>query len=422
MVALVLFLSFAVLLLVNVPIAIALGVASLAAMLVDGVSMQLLAMQMYSNIARFLLLAIPFFILAGNIMGKSGISERLIRLVEKCMGHYKGGLAIVAVVAALFFSAMSGSGPATVAALGAVLIPAMMKSGYGDTMPSGLLATSGALGIITPPSIALVVFGSISGTSIGALFIGGIIPGIMVAASLIIAAMLICRNMDIPTMPKASMRERWLAFKDAIWGIMMPFIILGGIYGGIFTPTEAAAVAAVYGLFVGVFIYRRIKLKDFVQIMIDSSRGTAVVMLIVACASLFAWFAQTSGISRQISDLLYVASAGNLLLFLLMVNIILLVFGMVIDANSAMFIFVPIMLPVAVQLGYSPVAFGLLMTVNLAIGLVTPPAGVNLFVAAGISGLNLMQITKAVIPFILAALVALLLITYFPQFTTLLFL
>lgn len=421
MVALVLFLSFVGLLLFGVPIAIALGVAALAAMITDGLHMMLLPMQMYSNIARFLLLAIPFFILAGNIMTKSGISGRLINLVEKCAGHHKGGLAIVAVLAALFFSAMSGSGHATVAALGVVLIPAMMSRGYGDTMPAALLASSGALGIITPPSIALVVFGSISGTSIADLFIGGIVPGVLMAIVLMGAALILCRKLNIPALPKATAKERWIAFKDAIWGIMMPIIILGGIYGGFFTPTEAAAVAAVYGLFVGIFIYRCIKIKEFIEIMINSAKGTAVVMLIVACASLFAWFAQTSGISAQISNLLITVSGGNLIVFLLMVNVILLVIGTVIDANSAMFIFVPIMLPVAVYLGYDPVAFGLLMVVNLAIGLFTPPAGVNLFVACGISGNNLMQISKAVLPFIVASLITLLLITFMPQFTTLLF-
>ena len=420
MVAIVLFVSFIVLVLLSTPIGIALGVASLAAMVIDGVSMQLLAMQMYANIARFLLLAIPFFILAGNIMEKAGISERLIRLAEKCVGHFRGGLAIVVVITCVFFAAISGSGPATVAALGVILIPAMLRSGYGASTSSALLASSGAIGIVIPPSITLVVFGSITGTSIGALFMGGVVPGLLIGAFLIIAALLVCRKMDLQTLPKASAKERLIAFKDSLWGLLMPVIILGGIYGGIFTPTEAAVVAAVYGLFVGIFIYRAIKIRDIARIMIDSAKGTAVVMLIVASASLFAWFAQTSGIARQVSDLLLATSGGNLIVFLLMINIILLIAGCFIDANLALFIFAPIMLPVAVQLGYSPVALGVLMTVNLAIGQVTPPVGVNLYVACGLSKINIQQISKAVLPFLIAMILALLLITYFPNATSLL--
>lgn len=420
MVAIILFVSFIVLILLSTPIGISLGLASLAAMLTDGVSMRLLAIQLYSSIARFLLLAIPFFILAGNIMEKAGISERLIRLAEKCVGHMRGGLAIVAVLTAVFFAAISGSGPATVAALGVILIPAMVRSGYGTNMSSALLASAGAIGIVIPPSIALVVFGSITGTSIGDLFLGGVVPGLLIGAALIIAALIVCRKLDLQTLPKASNKERFKAFVDAIWGLLMPVIILGGIYGGIFTPTEAAVVAAVYGLFVGVFIYRRIKLRELVQILVDSAKGTAVVMLIVASASLFAWFAQTSGVAAQVSNLLYRTSYGNLFVFLLMVNVILLIAGCFIEANSALFIFAPIMMPVAIQLGYNPVALGVLMVVNLAIGQVTPPVGVNLYVACGISKINIQQISKSMIPFLAAMLIALLLITYFPNATTLL--
>ncbi len=418
-VAAVLFISFAVLLIANVPIGISLGVASVAAMAKDGLPMALLSMQMYANIAKFLLLAIPFFILAGNIMEKAGISTRLINLAEKCVGHRTGGMAIVVVITSCFFAAISGSGPATVAALGAILIPAMMRAGYGETMPSALLATSGAIGIIIPPSIAYVVYGSISGASIGKIFMAGVIPGLLMGACLIVAALIICKKRNIKTLPKASGRERWKAFVDAIWGLLMPVIILGGIYGGFFTPTEAAAVAAVYGLLVGVFVYRSIKWRELLQILIDSAKGTASVMLIVACASLFAWFCQTSGISKTVSDMLYQMS-GSKFVFLLIVNIILLIAGCFIDANSALYIFVPIMLPVAKMFGYDPIALGVMMTMNLSIGQVTPPVGVNLYVACGISGINLQQISKAVIPYILASLIALLLITYIPEITLLL--
>lgn len=388
--------------------------ASLAAMVKDGLPLELLSMQMYANIAKFLLLAIPFFILAGNIMEKAGISTRLIDFANKSVGHRRGGLAIVVVVTSCFFAAISGSGPATVAALGGILIPAMMRTGYGDEMPSALLATAGSIGIIIPPSIAFVVYGSISSVSIGKIFMAGIIPGLLMGACLIVAALIVVKRKNIEPQPRYSAKERLQSFKEAIPGLLMPVIILGGIYGGIFTPTEAAAVAAVYGLLVGIFVYKSIKVKELIRIMIDSAKGTANVMLIVACASLFAWFCQTSGISATVSNFLYETS-GNKYVFLLLINIVLLIAGCFIDANSALYIFVPIMLPVAMKYGYDPVALGVLMTVNLAIGQVTPPVGVNLYVACSISGINLKQISRAVVPYILASLIALLLVTYIPE-------
>lgn len=418
-VAAILFLSFIVLLLLNVPIGIGLGVAGVAAMNEANISMSLLPMQYYSNIAKFLLLAIPFFILSGNIMEKAGISKRLINFANACVGHRRGGLAIVAVICSCFFAAISGSGPATVASLGVILLPAMAQAGYGKSMPSALLATSGSIGIIIPPSIAYVVYGSLSGASIGKLFMAGIIPGILMGIALIIAALFICKKQNIQVQPKASGKERWRTFKDAILGLLMPVIILGGIYGGFFTPTEAAAVSAVYGLCVGVFVYKSIKWKELVKLLIDSAVSSATVMLIVASAALFAWFCQTSGISTQISNLLYEVS-GNKIVFLIIVNVILLIAGCFIDGNSGFFIFVPIMLPVALKYGIDPVAFGIMMTMNFAIGQVTPPVGVNLYVACNLGGITLTEISKRVVPFTIASLIVLLLITYIPEISLLL--
>lgn len=410
----ILFLSFIVLLFANVPIALSLGVSSIIAMLVAGVPLDLLPMTIYSSIGKFTLLAIPFFILAGNTMEKAGISDKLIDLANKCVGHKKGGLAIVCVVTSCFFAAISGSGPATVAALGVIVIPAMMKAGYGKGMPSALMAASGSIGVIIPPSIPFVVYGAIAGVSIGKIFVAGIIPGLLMGAALIVASLFLVKKMNIKQQQKATGKEVWKAFVDAIWGLMMPVIILGGIYGGIFTPTEAAAVAAVYGILVGMFVYKKITIKSLYVLLNESAIGSAVIMIIVACASFFAWFCTTEGIADMVSQFLINAS-GNKFMFLLLMNVILLIAGCFLDAISALYIFTPILLPVAMQFGYDPIVLGVVMTVNLAIGMITPPVGVNLYVACGVSKISLKEISRNVLPFLFASVVALLLITYIPQ-------
>lgn len=413
-IATILFVSFGVLLLLNVPIALSLGVSSLIAMVVAELPMDLFPMQIYTNISKFTLLAIPFFMLAGNTMEKAGISEKLINLANAYVGHKRGGLAIVVVITSCFFAAISGSGPATVASLGVIMIPAMIKAGYSKGTSSALMATAGGIGVIIPPSIPFVVYGAIAGVSIGKIFIAGIIPGLLMGGALIIAALIVVKKMDIQPQPKASSKEKMKAFKEAFWGLMMPVIILGGIYGGFFTPTEAAAVSAVYGILVGMFIYKKLKISDLYTLMIDSAIGSAVVMFIVAAAGLFAWFCTTTGISDMASDALLAAS-GSKAMFLFIVNIILLIAGCFLDASSALYIFTPIMLPVALKLGYDPVALGVVMTVNLAIGMITPPVGVNLYVACGISKISLGHISKSVLPYLIASTIVLFLITYVPE-------
>lgn len=410
----ILFGSFVVLLLLKVPIALCLAVSSILAMIYAGLPLSMIPMSMYAGINKFVLLAIPFFILAGNIMEKSGISTRLIDFADKMVGHRRGGMAIVCVVVACFFAAISGSGPATVAALGVILIPAMSKVGYGNSTSSALMASAGAIGIIIPPSISYVIYGSIAGVSIGKIFVAGFIPGLLMGIALIIAILLVARNKEIVLSPRSSLSEKWFAFKRAVWGLIMPVIILGGIYGGIFTPTEAAAVAVVYGFFVGIFIYKKIELTNIMELFLKTATQSASVMFILACASLFAWVSSTEGISQMASNYILNIS-GNKYIFLLITNVLLIIVGCFIDANSAMYIFVPILLPVAIQLGYDPIAFGIMMTMNLAIGLTTPPVGVNLYVACQIGEIDLKEISKSVLPFILASTVVLLLITYFPQ-------
>ena len=424
MISAILFLSFFVFLILGIPIGICLGLSSICAILYSGTSLTIVATNMYSGISKFLLLAIPFFVLSGNIMAKAGISKRLIRFVDTCVGHKKGGIAIVCVIVACFFGAISGSGPATVAALGMVLIPAMIeRGGFSAPFSTALMATSSSIAIVIPPSIAFVVYASITGVSIADMFTAGIVPGILMGVALVIVVLLEAKKNNIqPTQKKATAKESWDAFKDAFWGFLMPVIILGGIYGSIFTPTEAAAVSVVYGLFVGIFIYKEIKLKDLWDLMVDSAKTTGGIMLIVASASLFSFVCTKFGIAQAASDLLG-SVAHNQFVFLLIVNIIFLIAGCFIDANSAMYIFIPIMLPVCKALGYDLIAFGIVATVNLAIGQVTPPVGVNLFVAISVKlkkgmEVTIQQISKAVMPMIAASVAVLLLITYVPQIST----
>lgn len=424
MIAAVLFISFALLLIMGAPIAICLGVSSIIAMLVQGAGrpldtvMSAMPQMFSSSMSKFVLLAIPYFILAGNIMDKAQISKRLINLAEACVGHLRGGLAIVCVIVSCFFAAISGSGPATVAALGLVMIPGMIRSGYSAKFSAALMASAGAIGVIIPPSITFVVYGSIADASIGDLFKAGVVPGLIMGAALIATALILGRKVDLVKLPKASWHDRWVAFKKAFWGLLMPVIILGGIYGGIFTPTEAAAVSVVYGLIIGVFVYKTVKLKELWAIIIDSASTTATVLFITATASMFAYVLTRSRLDVAISDGLTALSGGSTIVFFIIVNVILLIAGCFLDSTSALYIFTPLFVPVANALGIDPIHLGVVMIVNLAIGLYTPPVGVNLYVACGVANVNLKQISRAVVPLILASLIVLLLITYIPGIST----
>ncbi len=416
--ALVVFGSFAILLLLGVPIALSLGMASVLTLLYENLPLSIIPANLYSSTGKFVLLAIPFFILGGNIMEKSGISSRLIDFARTLVGHRKSGMAMVCVIVACFFAAISGSGPATVAALGMIIIPAMTKVGYKKASATALMSTAGAIGIVIPPSITFVLYGSITGNSVGQLFAAGIIPGILMGVSLVFAMQWVSRDWEIEVIPKASAHERVVALKDAFWGLLMPVIILGGIYGGIFTPTEAAAVAALYGLLVGFFIYKTLTLKDLMPLLRDSVSQTAVVMFIVGTASLFSWVLTVTGVASAASNGLINLVGDNKLLFLLIVNIILLIAGCLIDANSAMYIILPILYPVATSLGIDPIHLGAVMVLNMAIGLVTPPVGINLYTGCGIANISLKDISKAVLPFVVAAMVVLVLVTYVPVIST----
>ena len=420
MITAILFSVFFILLLIDVPIAICLGASSVVAILAAGQKLSVVAVNTYSGISKTLLLAIPFFVLAGNIMAKAGISKRLIAFVNACIGHTRGGIAIVCVIVSCLFGAISGSGPATVAALGAILIPAMIEAGFSAPFATALMAASSSIAIIIPPSIAYVVYASITGDDVGKLFMAGILPGILMGLALIAVVMIEVRRKNIKsTKARSSAKERFAAFKDAFWAFLMPVIILGGIYGGVFTPTEAAAVAAVYGLIVGMFIYREVSLRDMARILVDSAKTTGSIMIIIGSATLFSYVCTLFGISSAAEELL-AAVSSNKIIFLLLINIIFLIAGCFIDANSAMYIFIPVMIPVCRMLGFNSVVFGIIATVNLAIGQVTPPVGINLFVAISLKIKNsvkvtLQQISKAVLPMIGASLLVLICYTYWPR-------
>ncbi|NCB51683.1 MAG: TRAP transporter large permease [Clostridia bacterium] len=426
MINLILFGTFFVLLVLDVPIAYCLGLSSVAALVYAGIPLSVVATNIYTGISKFLLLAIPFFVLSGNIMAKAGISNRLIDFADACVGHKRGGVAIVCVIVACFFGAVSGSGPATVAALGVILIPAMIdRDGFSAPFASSLLATSSSIAIVIPPSIAFIVYASITGQSVGDLFMAGIIPGVLMGVALVIVVKMEAKKKNIqPNRKKATFRELWVAFRSAFWAFLMPLIILGGIYGGIFTPTEAAAVSVVYGLIVGFFIYKELHLKDLFNIFVDSAKTTGGIMIIIGCAALFSYVLSTQGIAKAAQEML-LDVAGNKITFLIIVNIIFLIAGCFVDANSAMFIFIPIMYPVAAQLGISLIQFGVIATVNLAIGQVTPPVGVNLFVASGLKirkdiSVTVTDMSRSVWRMIVACIVVLLLVTYVPKISLLL--
>ena len=416
MIAFVLFGLFFVMVICNVPIAVSLGLSAIISIGYMGFDISSAAPLLYAGITKFTLLAIPFFILAGLIMEKAGISARLIRLAEVFLGNLRGSLAIISVVVACFFAAISGSGPATVAAVGSVMIPAMISKGYGRIMPPALMSAAGSIGIIIPPSVGFVVFATLAEVSVTRLFLSGIFPGLVMGGCYIICSLFLLRNNTdiVSENNKYTMKEKFIAFRDALWGIFTPVIILGGIYGGIFTPTEAAGVAVVYGLVVGCFIYRSLKLKDIYQVLVNAAISSAVVMFIVACASIFGWLLTTSLVARRMTEAL-ISLTTNKIVLLVIMNIIFLMAGCFVDTISAYYILTPIMLPIIRQIGYDIYVFGVFATVNLAIGQFTPPVGANLYIACNIAREPLKNVIKASIPFIIAGMTGLILITYIPQ-------
>lgn len=415
MIALTLFGLLILCLALSFPLALALGFSSLVVLVAFHLCpLSILPQTLFGAADSFTLLAIPLFILAGAILGRTGIATRLTRFAQLLVGPLPGGLGLVTITVSIFFAGISGSGPADVAALGLILIPAMQQEGYAAPFASALCAAGGGIGIIVPPSIALIVYGVVAEASISKLFLAGVIPGILVGAALAAATLGIVRRRGYgKRSARGTWRECLRAGKEAFWGLLAPLIILGGIYAGVFTATEAAAVAVVYGLAVDLLFYHELRLGDLPALLADAATTSAVVMLIVATASLFAWVLTSQGIAAAAGNAV-TSLTHNRVLVLLLVNAVLLVAGMFLDAISLFYLFVPLFLPVLKQLGVDPVHFGVVMTVNLAIGQITPPVGVNLFVACGIADVKPRDIVKAVTPLIAAEAAALLLVTFVP--------
>lgn len=411
-----LFVAFVIFLLSTTPIAVALGLSAfLYFFYFTMLPLPQITSRMFDALNTFPLLAIPFFILAANLMSRGGIARRLIAAINALVGQFRGGLAVTAVLACMFFAAISGSSPATVVAVGALLIPSMAKAGYGREFPTGLVATSGSLGILIPPSITLIIYGIAAEQSIGDLFIAGLLPGLLAGAMLLVMAVFISRRRNLGgEVIRMSNIEKVNAFRDASLSLLLPVFVLGGIYGGVFTPTEAAAMAVFYALVVSVVVYREMSLQDLIEVAVSSARVSAMVMFILANGILFSFVLTSERIPDQITNLI-VSLDLSTWGFLLVINVFLLIVGCFMDSGSAIIILAPIVLPVALELGIDPIHLGIIMVMNLEIGMITPPVGLNLFVGSSVSGLSILQVARAAIPSALVLLLALFIVTYVPD-------
>lgn len=409
-----LFIMLFVFMFMGMPVAVSLGLSSILTILVFGHdSLASLSLKMFETSEHFTLMAIPFFVLAGAFMTTGGVAKRMIRFAIATVGHFHGGLAIASVMACCLFAAVSGSSPATVVAVGSIVIAGMVKAGYPQPFAAGVICNAGTLGILIPPSIVMVVYGAATETSVGKLFMAGVIPGLMLGLLLMIAIYIVARIKNLPRQPRASAKEAFIAGRDSFWGLMLIIIILGGIYGGIFTPTEAAAVAAVYAFFVAVFIYRDIGMRQVPEVLMDASKVTVMLMFIIVNALLFAHVLTTERIPQAIAEQI-IAWDMAAWQFLIVVNLLLLVAGMFMEPTGIILILAPILFPIAMQLGIDPVHLGIIFVVNLEIGMVTPPIGLNLFVTAGITKMSIGQVVRAASPWLLILLGFLVLVTYIP--------
>ncbi|MBI1201270.1 MAG: TRAP transporter large permease subunit [Rhodopseudomonas sp.] len=416
--ATVIFVSLLVLLLIRVPIAVSLGLACVIGMAAGGISFEIIVQQMVTTNDSFPLLAIPFFILAGEIMSIGGMSRRLVGFAGALVGHMRGGLGAVAVVSSGFFAALSGSNAATVAAIGGVMNGPMEERGYRPSYTAATIAAAGVPGMIIPPSILMILYGVVTGVSIGDLFIAGFLPGILICLSILATNWYLSRYENVEASDFAGLRHIYVSFKRAFWPLMMPVIILSGIYGGIFTPTEAAVVAVLYGLIVGIF-YRELTLKALYKAFLKAVLSSAIVMFIMNNAGVFAWLLTIEQIPQNISHYLAV-TAGNQVVYILFVNILLLLAGCIMNAAAAIVILTSILYPAAVSFGVDPVLLGVIMAVNLSIGTVTPPLGVDLFIASAITKVPLERIVVAIAPYIGVMIIDLMIISYYPPLSSVL--
>jgi len=402
------------LMLTGMPISISLGLTVLTFLFfMSNVPVETVAMKLFTGIEKFEIMAIPFFILAGNFLTHGGVAKRMINFATAMIGHWYGGLGLAGVMACALFAAVSGSSPATVVAIGSILLPAMVKAGFPRRFGAGVITTSGSLGILIPPSIVMVIYAVATNSSVGALFMAGVIPGLMLATLLGSVTWYRARKNNYPRLPKASTKERLLAFKESVWGLLLIVIVLGGIYSGMFTPTEAAAMSAVYAFFVAVFVYKDMPLSRIPKVLRDSANMSSMLLYIITNAVLFSYLMTSEQIPQIMADWIINHNLG-VVAFLAVTNVLLLLAGNVMEPSSIILILAPILFPVAMKLGIDPIHFGILMTVNMEVGMCHPPVGLNLYVASGITKMGISELTVSVLPWLLAMLGFMLLITYVP--------
>ena len=402
------------LMLTGMPISIALGLTVLAFLFtMTEVPLHAVALKLFTGIERFEIMAIPFFILAGSFLTRGGVARRMIDFATSLVGHWHGGLGLAGVVACALFASVCGSSPATVVAIGSIILPAMQKQGFPKKFGAGVIATSGALGILMLPSIVKVIYAVSTNTSIGALFVAGVVPGLVLTCMLGATTWYLARKNNYPRLPRASWSARFKAFRESIWGLFLVVVVIGGIYSGLFTATEAAAMSAVYAFFIAVYVYKDMTLKDVPRSLLESANLSAMLLYIITNAVLFSFLMTSEHIPQMMAQWLLDKGLGQIA-FLLMVNVLLLLAGNVMEPSSIVLIMAPILFPVAMKLGIDPIHFGIMVVVNMEIGLCHPPVGLNLYVASGITKMGITELTVAVWPWLLTMLVFLVLATYWP--------
>ncbi|MGL4184979.1 MAG: TRAP transporter large permease [Thiotrichaceae bacterium] len=413
--ALVIFTLLLILMLTGMPISIALGLTVLTFLFtMTSVPIEAVALKLFTGIEKFEIMAIPFFILAGNFLTHGGVAKRMINFATSMVGHWYGGLGLAGVLACALFAAVSGSSPATVVAIGSILLPAMVKAGFPKQFGAGVITTSGALGILIPPSIVMVMYAVATNSSVGALFMAGVVPGFMLAAFLGLTTWYRARKFNYPRQPKATTAQRIKALRESIWGLLLIVVVMGGIYSGLFTPTEAAAMSAVYAFVVAVYVYKDMSLKDVPKVLLNSASMSAMLLYIITNAVMFSFIMTNENIPQNLAEWMLSQGLGPIV-FLLAVNVLLLLAGNFMEPSSITLIFAPILFPMAIKLGIDPIHFGILMVVNMEVGMCHPPVGLNLYVASGITKMGITELTIAVWPWLLTMLVFLGLVTYVPD-------
>ena len=413
--ALVIFTLLLILMLTGMPISIALGLTVLTFLFtMTSVPIEAVALKLFTGIEKFEIMAIPFFILAGNFLTHGVVAKRMINFATSMVGHWYGGLGLAGVLACALFAAVSGSSPATVVAIGSILLPAMVKAGFPKQFGAGVITTSGALGILIPPSIVMVMYAVATNSSVGALFMAGVVPGFMLAAFLGFTTWYRARKFNYPRQPKATTAQRVKALRESIWGLLLIVVVMGGIYSGLFTPTEAAAMSAVYAFVVAVYVYKDMSLKDVPKVLLNSASMSAMLLYIITNAVMFSFIMTNENIPQNLAEWMLSQGLGPIV-FLLAVNVLLLLAGNFMEPSSITLIFAPILFPMAIKLGIDPIHFGILMVVNMEVGMCHPPVGLNLYVASGITKMGITELTIAVWPWLLTMLVFLGLVTYVPD-------